>query len=255
MTRPYVAHELFQYGSAQSASLLDAFDTRFAEGDMDPRAIAPIARLMGAGDVVDRSDLQYERYRTARPVPMWDLLTHTPGLATPVAFGPPTPNIAGPKQPMVDEVALGTDPTLPNPPPVASFAVDHPADIVRTHPATGSLLMAGDADGLVDAAPLGLLDGPQADFFSASYATDPTGFARSTTTTPPGGDRHQPQAGRALGDDPRADRLHRAGRRGGALRPHRPAPGGLPRPDLGRPDGDRAAGRGHRSPPATTATR
>jgi arabinofuranan 3-O-arabinosyltransferase len=178
MTRGYEAHELFQYGSAQSASLLDAFDTRFAEGDMDPRAIAPIARLMGAGDVVDRSDLQYERYRTARPVPMWDLLTHAPGLATPVPFGLPTPNIAGPKQPMVDEVALGTDPALPNPPPVASFSVDHPADIVRTHPATGSLLMAGNADGLVDAASLGLLDGPQAAFFAASYATDPTGFGQ-----------------------------------------------------------------------------
>ncbi len=178
MTRPYVAHELFQYGSAQSASLLDAFDTRFAEGDMDPRAIAPIARLMGAGDVVDRSDLQYERYRTARPVPVWDLLTNAPGLATPKGFGPSTPNVAGPTQPMVDEVALGTDPTLPNPPKVASFAVDQPANIVRTHPSSGSLLMAGDADGLVDAAPLGLLDGPQAAFFSASYATDPTGFAK-----------------------------------------------------------------------------
>ncbi len=177
MDRPYVAHELFQYGSAQSASLLDAFDTRFAEGDMDPRAIAPIARLMGAGDVVDRSDLQYERYRTARPVPMWDLLTHAPGLATPKDFGPSTPNVAGPTQPMVDEVALGTDPKLANPPKVASFSVDQPAAIVRTHPTTGSLLVAGDSDGLVDAAPLGLLDGPQAAFFSASYATDPTGFA------------------------------------------------------------------------------
>jgi arabinofuranan 3-O-arabinosyltransferase len=178
MTRPYVAHELFQYGSAQSASLLDAFDTRFAEGDMDPRAIAPIARLMGAGDVVDRSDLQYERYRTARPVPMWNLLTTAPGLASPVSFGTPTPNVAGPKQPMVDEVQLGTDPKLPNPPPVASFAVKDPADIVRTHPATGSVLMAGDADGLVNAASVGLLDGPQAAFFSASYAQDPTGFAK-----------------------------------------------------------------------------
>ncbi len=178
MTRPYVAHELFQYGSAQSASLLDAFDTRFAEGDMDPRAIAPIARLMGAGDVVDRSDLQYERYRTARPVPVWDLLTHAPGLATPVPFGSTSPNVAGPTQPMVDEVALGTDPNLPNPPKVASFSVDQPADIVRTHPSSGSLLMAGNADGLVDVAPLGLLDGPQATFFAASYATDPTGFAK-----------------------------------------------------------------------------
>ncbi len=143
---------------------------------MDPRSIAPIARLMGVGDIVDRSDLQYERYRTARPVPMWQLLTNTPGLATPIAFGRPVPNVAGPKQPMVDEIALGTDPNLPNPPPVASFAVSDPMSIVRTHPASGALLLAGDADGLVNAAAVGLLDGPQADFFSASYAADRSGF-------------------------------------------------------------------------------
>ena len=59
---------------------------------MDPRAIAPIARLMGAGDVVDRSDLQYERYRTARPVPMWDLLTAHAGAGhARCDFGPTDP--------------------------------------------------------------------------------------------------------------------------------------------------------------------
>jgi arabinofuranan 3-O-arabinosyltransferase len=179
MDRPYVAHELFQYGSAQSASLLDAFDSRFAEGDMDPASIAPIARLMGVGDIVDRSDLQYERYRTARPVPMWDTLTHTSGLGAPVAFGTPTPNVAGPQQPMIDEVALGTDPSLPNPPPLASFAVNGATPIVRTHPASGSLLFAGSADGLVDSAGLGILgNGSQADFFSASYADNPSDFKK-----------------------------------------------------------------------------
>ncbi len=178
MDRPYEAHELFQYGSAQSAALLDAFDSRFAEGDMDPASIAPIARLMGVGDIVDRSDLQYERYRTARPIPMWQLLTHTEGLEDPVTFGPPTPNIAGPKQPMIDEVALGTDPSLPNPPPLSSFAVKGAVPIVRTHAAQGASLFAGSADGLVDSAGLGLLDGPQADFFSASYAKDRSAFNR-----------------------------------------------------------------------------
>ncbi|HVN52645.1 MAG TPA: discoidin domain-containing protein, partial [Acidimicrobiales bacterium] len=40
----------------------------------------------------------------------------------------------------------------------------------------GALLMAGDADGLVDAAALGLLDGPQADFFAASDTADRAAF-------------------------------------------------------------------------------
>jgi arabinofuranan 3-O-arabinosyltransferase len=176
MDRPYVAHELFQYGSAQSAALLDAFDSRFAEGDMDPRSIAPIARLMGVGDVVDRSDLQYERYRTARPVTMWQLLRNTPGLDAPVPFGKVVPNVAGPKQPMIDEIALGTDPSLPNPPPVASFAVSDPQPIVRTHPASQPLLVAGDADGLVDTAALGLLDGSQVDLFAATFAGNRAAF-------------------------------------------------------------------------------
>ncbi len=45
--RGYVARELFAWGSAPSANLLNAFDRRFQEADIDPEAIAPIARLDG----------------------------------------------------------------------------------------------------------------------------------------------------------------------------------------------------------------
>ena len=66
-------------------------------GHHRPRAIAPIARVMGAGDVVDRSDLQYERFRIARPRQMWDiLLAHAgarPGRST---SGRPPPTWPGP---------------------------------------------------------------------------------------------------------------------------------------------------------------
>jgi arabinofuranan 3-O-arabinosyltransferase len=175
--RGYVARELFTWGSPPSANLLNAYDRRFHEGDMDPAAIAPIARLMGAGDVTLRSDLQYERYRIARPRQMWDLLNGAPGLGSPTVFGTDTaPNRAGPELPLVDEIELDTPKGVDDPPPVAVFPVDDPLAIVRTHAAERPLLMAGDGEGLVDAASVGLIDPVQAIFYSASYAEDPDGW-------------------------------------------------------------------------------
>jgi arabinofuranan 3-O-arabinosyltransferase len=176
MTRGYAARELFQYGSPQSAALLDALDHRIQEGTINPDAIAPISRVLGAGDLVDRSDLQYERYRTPRPRDLYDVLLATPGLGPILRFGEPVANVAGPEQPLIDETELGGDPTRPNPAPVTAFNVQQQVPIVRTHTATGTLLMAGDAEGLVDAAGVGLVDARQGSFFSASYAADPDGF-------------------------------------------------------------------------------
>ena len=178
MTRGYAARELFQYGSAQSAALLDALDRRLQEGTIDPRAIAPIVRVMGAGDVLSRNDLQYERFRTPRPSALWDTLVHTPGLGPILAFGPTTPNVAGPEQPMIDEVTLGLSRTYVDPPAVGVLNVQDKVPIVRTHGAEGALLMAGDAEGMVDAASFGLINPLRASFFAASYATDAAGFER-----------------------------------------------------------------------------
>lgn len=178
MDRSYVARELFTWGSPPSANLLIALDRRLHEETMDPAAIAPIARLMAAGDVNVRSDMQYERYRIARPRTLWSLIRRTPGLDDPVAFGPPTPNIAGPQQTMIDEVEQGTPHDLPDPPPVASFGVKDALPIVRTEDAQRPLLMAADGDGLVDAASIGLVDPNTPIFYSASFANDPAAFDR-----------------------------------------------------------------------------
>src|SRR3954452_10015299 len=112
------------------------------EGTIDRSYIGPMDRVMGAGDLVDRSDLQFERYRTPRPRDMWDVLLATPGLGPVLRFGDPVPNVAGPEQPLIDEVELGGDPSRAYPPPVAAFNVKSQVPIVRTHTAIGSLLMA-----------------------------------------------------------------------------------------------------------------
>jgi arabinofuranan 3-O-arabinosyltransferase len=174
--RPYVARELFAWGSAPSANLLNAFDRRFHENDIDPEAIAPIAQLMGAGDIAFRADLQYERFRTARPRIMWELLNNTSGLGEPVTFGPPTPNIAGPEQPLVDEIELDATDAIADPPPVSVFPVENPLAIFRTHAGERPRLVAGDGEGLVDAAGIGFLNPRQASFYAGSYADDVDGF-------------------------------------------------------------------------------
>ena len=58
-----------------SADLLNALDHRLQEGVLDPSSIAPVARLMSAGSIVYRADLQTDRYDLARAVPVWRLLT------------------------------------------------------------------------------------------------------------------------------------------------------------------------------------
>lgn len=174
--RGYVARELFQWGSPPSASLVNAFDRRLHEGDLDPQAVSTFARLIGAGDIVHRADLQFERYRTARPRQTWELLRAAPGLGQPIELGPRIPNIAGPEQPMIDEIELDAVEHLPYPPPVAIFPVQDALPMIRSHRIERPLIVAGDGDGIIDAASIGLLDLDQAIFYSAAFAEDPAGF-------------------------------------------------------------------------------
>ncbi|HUF32487.1 MAG TPA: alpha-(1-_3)-arabinofuranosyltransferase family protein [Acidimicrobiales bacterium] len=168
MDRPMVARELIPYGSPPSADLLMALDRRFQEGILDPAALAPMARLLGAGDVLLRSDLQFERYRTPRPRALRAELTPTPtGLAEPVTFGPPAPNDAVRSIPLVDEITLATPPGAPHPAPVTIFPVKDPRPIVRVAPAGRPIILAGDGEGVVEAAAAGLLDGPGALLYDA----------------------------------------------------------------------------------------
>jgi arabinofuranan 3-O-arabinosyltransferase len=168
--RPYLARELFQYGTPASAALLLALDRPLHEDTVDTDALVPIARLLGVGDVVHRADLQYERFRTARPLVLAERLDHVEGLGEPVKFGPATPNVAGPEQTLLDEVALALDPDLPHPAPVTAYPVEDPLPIVRARSSQEPLVVDGGPDGLVDAAGARLLQPDQAIFYAASLA-------------------------------------------------------------------------------------
>jgi arabinofuranan 3-O-arabinosyltransferase len=166
--RPMVARELVPQGSAAGWNLLKALDGRFQANLGEASAIAPVARLLRAGDVLVRSDLAFEHYDTPRPRLFWELVRSAPGLGDPVAFGDAVPNEAEEPAPMVDELTLSTPPGLPDPPPVAILPVDGAPGIASVKPVAGPVVVAGDGEGLVDAAAAGLIDGTELVRYSAA---------------------------------------------------------------------------------------
>ncbi|WP_242424888.1 alpha-(1-_3)-arabinofuranosyltransferase family protein, partial [Frankia sp. EI5c] len=177
MDRPSVVRELIPYGDAGSVDLVRSLDRRLQEGVLDPESVPGIARLMSAGDVVLRSNLAYERFRTPRPRATWDLLANQrpDGLGEPETFGPPV--LEDPGIPYTDEITLGTDAEVIDPPALAAFAVDDPHSIVRAESTRAPLLVSGNGEALVDAAATGqldaILDSGRTILYAGDLASDP----------------------------------------------------------------------------------
>ncbi|MGQ0831530.1 MAG: alpha-(1-_3)-arabinofuranosyltransferase domain-containing protein, partial [Microthrixaceae bacterium] len=148
--RPYLAREILPSGTPPSANLLDALDRRMQQGTFEAASLAPIARLLGVGTISFRGDLDRSgRFDTPAPQALWERLLRAPGLGSPERFGP---------------AAAGSG----SAPAVALLDVERTRRIVRTAPTAGPVVLAGDGDGLVDAAAAGLLDGSSLVFESAS---------------------------------------------------------------------------------------
>ena len=98
MTRPEILREQLIQGSNPTADLLQAFDLTLQQGTYEPSTLAPIARLLSAGDVVLQSNLAFWHYNTPRPQATWALFDPPPaGIGKPVTFGAPRPNVAPPR--------------------------------------------------------------------------------------------------------------------------------------------------------------
>jgi arabinofuranan 3-O-arabinosyltransferase len=170
MDRHYVARELVPWGSEAAANLLQALDRRVQEGALEPDAVAPIARLMGVGDVLLRMDLETDRFALIPAVALWKTFTDEP----PAGLGPPTSygeKIPGRLQ--FPEVQSPARPVEPDPAPVAVLPVEDPVPIVRARSGADPLVVAGDGEGLVDLAAAGLLDGSRAVLYAATVVEDP----------------------------------------------------------------------------------
>src|SRR4051794_14381416 len=143
------------------------------EGVLAPDAIAPVAKLLSAGSLLSRADLQTDRYELVRAVPLWRLLTAplAPGLDEPTDYG----TSLGPplRVGRDDEVQLALPADAQDPPPVSVFQVPGARKIVRSADASAPVIVAGDGEGLVDLAAIGGLDGNGVVLYAATFADHP----------------------------------------------------------------------------------
>lgn len=161
-----LTRDLLPLGSPQLMDLLFALDDRVQSGQLDPAAVAPVARLLAVDRIWVSGDMTFERFRTIRPELFDALIAAAPGLSAPVAYGAPAANT--PDIPMIDEDALG-NPLVGTPiAPVQLLAVDDPTGIARV--ATRVVVLDGSGDGVVDAAAGGLLFGDEAVFYANDLA-------------------------------------------------------------------------------------
>lgn len=181
--RSVLTRELVPLGGDAGADLLQAFDRSIQEGWFEPASVAPIARLLGATDVLVRNDLAYERYRTARPSTYWPLLTAGADLEPPRAFGAPYVNRAGPLRPMIDEIELGLSPSVTYP-ELAIFGVPNSGrGALSAVGVGGGIVVDGDGEGIVSAAAAGLLDRPGALLLGADVVRHRDARAVTDSTT------------------------------------------------------------------------
>ncbi|MBV8462512.1 MAG: DUF3367 domain-containing protein, partial [Acidimicrobiales bacterium] len=182
LQRPFVTHEQQILGSTATADVLHATDTPLQDGTMDWNALAPMAALMSAGDVLVQYDQAYERYDTTDPQQLaLDLATTPRGLSDPISYGTPRPNVS--LTPHVDEAALARPPDQGWTAPLVSYTVDDPRPVVRAESTTDPLVVDGDATGIADAAGLGLLSGNPTIFYAGTLDND-AGLRSRTLSAP-----------------------------------------------------------------------
>ncbi|MGH9078356.1 MAG: alpha-(1-_3)-arabinofuranosyltransferase domain-containing protein, partial [Acidimicrobiales bacterium] len=130
LTRPFVTREQQVMGSMATADLLYATDIGIQTSIENWASLAPMARLMSAGNVLVEYDQAFEHYGTPHPRLLARSLQPTPpGLTGPVTFGTPRPNV--PATPVLDEADLAAPPGLPWPAPLAVYDVPGTRPIAR----------------------------------------------------------------------------------------------------------------------------
>jgi arabinofuranan 3-O-arabinosyltransferase len=176
LTRPFVTREQQVMGSIATADTLYAIDAPIQAHIQSWSALAPMARLVSAGDVLVEYDQTSARYGSPQAVTLAETLARTPpGLAGPKRFGLPGQRVAAPT---VDTELLAGTLHAKKPPPVAVYTVAEPRPIVRAESDAGALVVAGDATGLETLAAQGMLDTKSAIYYAGSLDRRPSTLRR-----------------------------------------------------------------------------
>jgi arabinofuranan 3-O-arabinosyltransferase len=176
LTRPFVTREQQVMGSLPTQDVLYAIDAPMQQGTWDLKALPGMLRLISAGDLLIQNNLAYERYGIANPREMALALAKLPsGLGKPVPYGTPRPNVS--LIPNVDEQYLSTPPDLPWPAPLEVVPVRDPRPILRTESIKDALVVDGNAQGIAEAAAVGLLRDNPTVLYAATLLEHPKQLA------------------------------------------------------------------------------
>lgn len=168
-TRPIVTRDLLPLGSPAAMDLLYALDDRIQSGVVEAAAVAAVARLFGSDVLWLTNDAAFDRFGTARPEPLAELLTNgRSGLGTVASIGEPVVN--RPVRVSLDAEALARPEVGAARPPVQLVEVTNPMPVLRA--AAQAIFVAGSGDGLVDAAAAGRLDPDRVIRYVASILSD-----------------------------------------------------------------------------------
>jgi len=172
LNRDFVTREQQIMGSLATADTLYATDAPVQDGVENTNALAPMARLMGAGDLLVEYDQAYERYGVPQPQLLALQMQPTPqGLVDPVSFGTPRPNASTVSTLNEEDLAAPANPAWPA--PLVDYTVPGPRPLLRGESDTGALVMEGDATGLDALAGIGLLNTDSAVYYAGTLAGDP----------------------------------------------------------------------------------
>jgi arabinofuranan 3-O-arabinosyltransferase len=172
LDRPFVTREQQVMGSMATADTLYAIDEPIQTSVQDWSALAPMARLVSAGDVIVEYDQTSAQYGSVQAVTLARTLAEAPaGLSPARTFGRSGQGVA---KPTVDTELLAGSSHAKKPPPVAVYTVRDPRPIARGESDSGAILVAGDATGLETLAAQGLLDTTSAVYYSATLDADPS---------------------------------------------------------------------------------
>ncbi len=155
--REVVARSTVAPPDSPAANLLAHLDTALGDQTLPPGALSTVARYLGAGEVVARSDYRWEEVRAARPAAVMGALRGDDGLDDAVLYGPAGRYTARVLEP--DETPSPLDLSERRLEAVARFPVLDPLPMVRTASVGEALVVVGDNGALGELARLGMLEG------------------------------------------------------------------------------------------------
>jgi hypothetical protein len=172
LNRSFVTREQQVMGSIATADTLAAMDDPIQLGIEQWASLAPMARLLSAGDVLVEYDQDFEHYNSPEPGLLAQQLAASPaGLSDPVSFGKPKANVSS--YPNIAGQDLAQIGPLPVPSPLVDYTVADPRPITRGESDTGALVVAGDANGLEALSAAGLLNTNSAIYYSGTLDKSP----------------------------------------------------------------------------------